>query len=255
MYKVLALSVVLLLSRFATASEPPQRVVSLDLCTDWLISQYADPTQVVGYSALSAHSGGPEGRTLMPLHDGHLESIIALKPDLVLVGQYNAWALRSRLKQLGLPVEILPLPTTLIEVDQQMQLVAKKLGHYERYVDYLSSTKPIEPHGETMLILGANGIATGIQTFENQLIEYAGWTNYITRPGYTEIDLEKVIAHPPSRLMTSSPDSAALANQIMENPIWYKVLNKKDIASTQYWAWQCPGPWTFQLVEQLKQWH
>jgi iron complex transport system substrate-binding protein len=48
--------------------------------------------------------------------------------------------------------------------------------------------------------------------------------------------------------MWSAPKSAALANQFAEHPVLKNVLHDRWV-STNYWYWQCPGPWTWELVE------
>lgn len=117
---MLRLAIALLIMLLALPSwvlaATPQRILSLDLCLDWLVAHHADRQNVAALSALQKRYPidwiGPE----WPLHDGSLESIYALRPDLVLVGQYAAVMLRQRLQSLGVRVEVLALPLTLQQV-------------------------------------------------------------------------------------------------------------------------------------------
>jgi iron complex transport system substrate-binding protein len=103
-------------------------------------------------------------------------------------------------------------------------------------------------------LLGSNGIGTGRDTFENEIINQAGWQNYLTAKGYIQLDLEQIASNPPDAILWSAPAKPALANRFAENPILkQRMLNAGELQSN-YWRWQCPGPWSWALIEQLKQW-
>ena len=252
---VLASWVVLLLSSLATASDRPERVISLDLCSDWLLAHYAEPSQILALSPLSASYKGPIDTTSYALHDGSLEQLISLNPDLIVVGQYNAWLLRERLTALGYPVNILALPQTLPAVDDQNATLLSWLAPTQQYEPQYQPAPPLAEDAPKLLKLGSNGIATGLDTFENQLLEQVGFRNYSAHSGYQAIDLEAIIASPPERLLIAAPQSPALANLVFEHPLWEQLLSPKQIYTSDDWRWQCPGPWTFELIEELRAWH
>ena len=79
----------------------PQRIVSLDLCTDWMLVRHADRAQVRALSPLHRQYPVAWIDAQWPVHDGTLEQLVSLRPDLVMVGQYNATLLRARLQALG----------------------------------------------------------------------------------------------------------------------------------------------------------
>ncbi len=194
--------------------------------------------------------------TRWPTHNGSLEEIIRLNPDLILAGEYNATLLRERLSASGLPVEILALPTSLSELVHYQQHFLQLIGKQNLY-----RPATIEPYvypdsdHSKILLLGANGIGTGRNTLENEILEYSGWTNYLEQEGYISLDLESLVLNPPDYLLWSAPNSAALANQFAEHPVLQKQVPKQRWLTTDYWYWQCPGPWTWELIEQLRQWN
>lgn len=234
------------------AAEPAQRIVSLDLCTDWMLVRYASPSQVLALSPLHRQYPVDWVTPDWPVHDGSLEMILELKPDLVITGEYNALMLRRRLSELGLRVEILALPQNLKEVDRYQQQFLRLLGQ-----SYMSSqhdsTEINSANAPRLLLLGANGIATGRNTFENDVLRQAGWQNYLTDQGYLRLDLEQVINDPPDAILWSSAPHAALANRFAEHPVLKKLIANEQWLQTDYWRWQCPGPWTLELTGQLKQ--
>ena len=209
----------------------PQRVVSLDLCSDWILGEHADKGQVAGLSAMGqrfdARYGPASG---WPSHDGSLEQVVALQPDLVLVGPYNASALRQSLQALGLlggdpsrAHPVLPMPALAADAPR-------------------------------LLVLGANGVGTGLQTFENEVIARAGWRNYLALPGYVRLDMEALVADPPDAILWAAPTSPAKANAFAGHRALLAVVPPPRWLKTDNWRWECPGPWTWSLVEQLQQW-
>ena len=230
-----------------------ERIISLDLCVDWLLTYYADSSQVQALSPLQQRFPLPVNNHTWPVHDGSLEQIVSLHPDLVLVGEFNALMLRSRLQRLGYQVEVLPLPRSLKEVqaylDSFLSLIDVPDALSGKGRSWLVLEEPVA--GPRLLLLGANGVGTGQQTFEDQILTQAGWQNYVTAIGYVRMDLEQLAMDPPDAILWSAPESAALANQFAQHPVLSLQIPESAWLTTDYWRWQCPGPWTYELIEQL----
>ncbi len=230
-----------------------QRIVSLDLCTDWMLARYAERHRVAALSPMHRKFAVPWMPTDWPIHDGTLETVLDLQPDLVITGQYNVPQMRSRLKALGVRVEVLPLPTTLAAVTEyEIRLLAALGLPAER----ASQPPPAHPSVEQqrLLLLGANGIGTGRGTFEDAILERAGWRNYLHDEGYLRLDLERLAVDPPEAVLWAAPEHPALANQFARHPVLRRTIPRERWLTTDYWRWQCPGPWTWELIEQLNRW-
>ena len=106
-----------------------------------------------------------------------------------------------------------------------------------------------------LLLLGSNGIGTGRDTFEHQIIEQAGWRNYLEASGHVALDLEQIAADPPDAILFAAAEHQALANRFAEHPVLRRSVPPTGWLTTDYWRWQCPGPWTWDLIKQLSQWH
>lgn len=278
------------------ATVSPQRIVSLDLCTDWILARHADATQVAALSPVNPPYQPKGLQRDWPRHDGTLERIIELKPDLIITGEYNAMTLRSRLKTLGFRVEILPLPTSLDGIRTYehlaLSLLNKPAGraHPGAAPRHPSETKgadetiaapnasvesanatPDAPTTTTtttrrhasnakaapaprLLLLGANGVGTGTNTFEHDVLTQAGWRNYLQAPGYQQLDLEQVVIDPPEAILWASTEGNALANAFSAHPALRNAIPPDRWLSTDYWRWQCPGPWTWDLIDGLHGW-
>ncbi len=232
----------------------PQRILSLDLCLDWLVAHHADRQNVAALSALQRRYPIDWIDSEWPLHDGSLESVYALRPDLVLVGQYAAVMLRKRLQSLGVRVEVLALPLTLEQVAAYERQFLRHLQLPEALAGEVPAPHPRPARPQRLLLLGSNGIGTGTGTLEHEILEHAGWSNYLTEPGYLRLDLERIVSDPPDAILWAAPAHRALANQFAEHPALARAVPPERWLATDYWRWQCPGPWTWDLIGQLHQW-
>lgn len=232
----------------------PSRVVSLDLCMDWALAQHAAPGQIAALSPMYRRYPRPDLDAGLPSHDGSLEGLVGLRPDLVLVGQYSALLLRERLRTLGVRVEVIALPTTLAGISAYERRILALLG--QDPARGLPPPAPRTPRRDAprLLLLGGNGIGTGRDTFEHQLIEQAGWRNYLTQPGHQRLDLEAIVADPPEAVLFAAPAAQALANGFAMHPALRRAIPAEAWLSTDYWRWQCPGAWMWRLTGQLNQW-
>ena len=77
----------------AAGAAPPERVVSINLCTDQLAMLLADPGQVVSVSRLATDplsSSMVEQARAYAANRGGAEQVFLMHPDLVLAGQYTS---------------------------------------------------------------------------------------------------------------------------------------------------------------------
>jgi iron complex transport system substrate-binding protein len=249
----IALLVFLIAPATFSQAPVPQRIVSLDLCTDWMLALHVDRKRVAALSPMQHVSQpfhpAPWMKDAWPSHDGSLESIALYKPDLVLTGQYSAIGLREQLRRLGFRVEVLPLPTTLEEVHNYERQFLTYAGLPPERASVVPPART--PGKKRLLLLGANSIGTGRGTFEDDLMTRSGWNNYLTEAGLVRLDLEQIARDPPDAVLWAAPSGAALANSFAEHPLWRSLNPPPHRLDTDYWRWQCPGPWSWELVQEL----
>ncbi|MBP9713846.1 MAG: hypothetical protein KBD60_09185 [Sterolibacterium sp.] len=254
----LILLLLLLASWSAQAAQPAQRILSLDMCTDWMLARHADRSQVLALSPLHRQFPVAWLDNSWPVHDGTLERIVELRPDRIIAGQYTAQQLRARLKTLGFQVDILMLPRTLADVVEYEQHFLRLIGKPVTLASRPPPPSPSPANGTQkhlrLLLLGANAIGTGHHTFEDGILERAGWINYLHGEGYLRLDLEAIVTDPPDAILWAAPGNQALANRFAEHPVLKQRVPPEHWLTTDYWRWQCPGPWTWELVEQLQGW-
>src|SRR5205085_3688901 len=115
--------------------DTPRRVVSFNICADQLVLALADPQQIAG---LSPYAADPmlsvlwqEGARFRRV-DWQAESVMPLKPDLVLVGSWDRPVTQRMLVRLGIRVERLDLVDDIATARAEIVRVAALLGHPER---------------------------------------------------------------------------------------------------------------------------
>lgn len=245
----LCVFLVLMLCSSLSAAEY-KKIISLDICSDWMLARYASRDQVVAMSPLLYQYPTTKKQQGWPTHDGSLEKILQLKPDLVITGEFNASVLRPRLKELGVHVETTILPRSITELQNYIQQFIDLIGSQSSLL-VVPDVKPTAADAPRLLLLNANANATGVGTLENELLQFAGWRNYVTQYGYGKIDLEQLVQEPPDAILWSAPSSPALANQLFEHPALKRAMLNKPVLVLDDRRWQCPGPWTWQQIETL----
>lgn len=113
------------------AAAPPERVVSVNLCTDQLAMLLAAPGQLISVSHLARDprsSAMAAEAAAFPTNAGRAEDVYLLAPDLVLAGSFTTPASVALLRRLGLRVETFPHATSLADVGAQLRQMGTLLG-------------------------------------------------------------------------------------------------------------------------------
>ncbi|HIU63771.1 MAG TPA: ABC transporter substrate-binding protein [Candidatus Avacidaminococcus intestinavium] len=117
-------------------ARPPERIVSLALRSDEILLEMVERKRIISLSKWAADPnvsnithlvGDLPCQTLLSE-----EHIIALKPDLVIVSQSQPYDLVYRLRSLGIPVFVCPLPRTVQDSKNMILELGNLLGVKER---------------------------------------------------------------------------------------------------------------------------
>jgi iron complex transport system substrate-binding protein len=204
---------------------PPQRVVSINLCADELLMALADPGQIV---ALSPYATDPElsfmaGEAKAFRHDAAAaETVVGLKPDLVLGGRYTKRATRDMLKRLGYRLVELDAADSIPASIAQIRTVAALVGHPERgealvarieaaaaAAEAASAARSFKP---TAVFYQRRGYTTGGDTLTSSLLALTGIVNEgAALAGRTGgfVRLERIVASHPDYLVVAAASQAA----------------------------------------------
>jgi iron complex transport system substrate-binding protein len=242
----------------AAGAAPPQRVASLNLCTDELLLLIADPRQIASVTHLAQNKAEtPLWRMArrFEMNDGSLLSVAARKPDLIIT---MGGGIRDRsgiAGRLGIKLLDLPFPQSLDDVDRSVSQVAKALGRGERGSQIrrrISLLRQAQPASRLDSIwLSGGGQSLGAQSLGAEWMRLAGLRQ---RPLKGDrVSLEAVLVRPPSMLVRSDYRSGqASANaRWLAHPLARRALERRSVR-TDGRVWTCMGPLMVPEIERLR---
>ena len=258
------------LGRSVVLKEAAQRVVSLAPSNTEILFAVGAGDQVVGRDEFSDYPaetasiqkvGGSMG-------EYSVESIVALKPDLVLAAEINSPELVKQLEDLGLTVYYLKNPKTLEEMYVNLEIVAQLMGQDPtKLTDSLKARvaavdekiMPLNSRPSVFYEIDATDPAKpytyGPGTFGDLLITRAGGSNIgseLTDP-YPQISLEQIVVSNPSIILLGDSLYGATAESVLARPGWETIeaVKSKQIFPIDDNLISRPGPRLVDGLEQL----
>lgn len=248
-------------------SDVPQRIVSLNLCTDQLLLQLVDLQRI---AALSHLSKDPRSSALyaqaegLPTVRGNTEEVLALKPDLVLVGTYTTRHTNAMLRKFGIPVVAIPGANSFDDVRKEIREVAKAVAEAPRgeqliaqFDQRLARLRASAPkHRKTAMRYSAGGYTAGSNTLYDSIFEAAGFINGAKNAnvkGYGRLPMERLIEQKPDVILGSDykPETPTQGNRMLSHPAIQGlharslVLSSRDIV--------CGGIWNLEAAQKLRE--
>jgi len=250
------------------AAERPQRVVSINLCSDQLLLMLADADQVASVSQLALEplsSFVAKQAQGYPINHARAEEVIALQPDLVLATSHDNPRLLTTLTNLGYRVEKLPPANDLRQIIRNIRQLAALLQQsargealihtlQQRIGDTDETSPELRP---TTLFYQPRGYTSGQQTLQDEALRLAGWRNLAAEQGiqgYAQVDLERLLRWQPQRIFTSTYDGSgnSLAERQLLHPALSRQLAGQPLQNIPYRYWICPGPMLADAVDLLR---
>ena len=196
-------------------SGAPERVVSMNLCTDQVALMLAAPGQLVSVTQVSADplsSVMADRLEGYHLNAGRAEEIYALSPDLVLANEWSDPVAVGLLRGLGIEVIQYPVIERLDQIAGFVRDVGAVLGREEaaealaREVETrLAALPPPGDKGPLAAVFFANGYTLGAGTLSHDIVTRAGFQNLAERLGRSgggAVSLEELVMHGPDLIVT-----------------------------------------------------
>lgn len=247
----------------APAPAAPQRIVSLNPCTDAILAEVADPAQI---AALSSYSSDPAGSSMdlalarrFPAVDGTMEEVIALRPDLVVGSTFISPAARAAYARLGLRYEGFGITPRVADSIAQIRTLAALTGHPERgealvarIEAALAANKAPPGAPVAAVVWQSGGIVPGADTLISELLTRTGFVNAAAAQGMHQADvlgLERMLAAPP-RVIFAAGNPASNEDRMLGHPALdsLKDTRKARIAPALLW---CGGPTIVRAAQHL----
>ena len=232
----------------AVAQPPPQRVASLNLCTDELLLMLAAPRQIASVTHLAQQSAETPLWRQARRHrrnDGSLVSIAALKPDLVLTmggGARDRGRIAARLRMRTLD---LPYPQSIADIERSVARVAAALGRGQagrQMLARIASLKRTAPRRTVDSIwLGGGGRSVAATGLAAEWMRLAGLRQ---RPLTGDrVTLEQLLVAPPALLLRSDYRAGQYSSEQrwLAHPLAARAKASRTLA-TDGRRWTCMGP-------------
>lgn len=250
----------------AAAETPPQRVLSMNLCTDQLAMLLAAPGQLVSVSYMA---GDPRASAMADqaaahaVNYGRAEDIFLMQPDLVLAGSFTTPATVAMLRRLGKRVEVFKPAYSLDEVRGNLRRMGEVLGRgpeaeaaIARFDADLAALRTGGAPYLRAAIYAANGYSAGPDSLSGDIITAAGFVNL-----GTELGLGVGGRVPLEILMLAEPDLVLTARRYRGNSRGEDLLDHPGLAALKARRasgiildreWICGTPHILRAIAQLQ---
>lgn len=255
-----------LLAILPARAQPPQRIVSMNLCTDQMALLLAGPERIVSISFLGADPAESPLADLakhIPINHGLAEEVIAAKPDLVLAGRYTTGFAKTMLRRLNYPLIEIESPETIAGIHSTLTDLGKALGTEDRAAELLADmdrrlAAVAAPSGRygSAIIFDANGFTVGRPGLADEVMTLTGLINKAPALGigaYGQVPLETMLAARPDRIiyLIYRPGVPSIASATMEHPALKHGMGGRKTLSVPGRLLTCGTPMVAEAAERL----
>ncbi len=259
----------LLLGLAPPSGAAPQRVVSMNLCTDQLAMLLAAPGQLHSVSSVALDpyaSAMADTAGQYRINTGRAEQIYAMAPDMVLAGEYSARDTVALLRRLGIEVVEFGIAHSLEDVRARILQMGAALGReaaaqrmVARFDADLAQLRegqagPPGPGAPRAALYTANGYTSGDASLSGDILAAAGFRNAPAEAGYGwgRLPLEVLAMLDPDLVITTRRyPSGSRAEEIMDHPVIARLRSRAQSAAISDQDWICGTPFALRAVARL----
>lgn len=251
------------------SAEEPQRIVSLNLCTDAMLLELVEPARIASLTYMSHdpdYAAWVEEARDLPTNHGLIEEILPLNTDLILAGSFSARPTVQLLQKLGYRVALFDPVSGIDGYREDLRHLAALLGAEERaerlLVDLDRRMSALAPppalERPLAMVYGANGFTAGRGSLIDDLLQQAGLRNLATELGIGmvgRLSLEEVLLATPEVLIVGEyrPEEPARAQQLLRHRALQALMaqpGRRLVTIPAHW-WNCPGRHMLDALERL----
>jgi iron complex transport system substrate-binding protein len=209
----------------AQAAPKPQRILSMNQCTDLLLLQLVPKARIAGVTYLARNGSAalfPGAADGIAVNYGTPEDIIKFRPDLILAGDFSLAVTRRLAHEVGAPLVEVKSTRSFDDVRQNLREVGAAVGEpgraeaLIRQMDAdLAAARARAPRQPTRVVVWDGGATVpGTDTFADRIVRAAGARNIAAEPGglYTSFDVERLLQANPKALLVGDGDRPLLQN-------------------------------------------
>ncbi len=236
----------------ASAAAAGPRVVSLDQCADQFVLALAPRGDIaaLSYRARQPDSYLRASASGLPLRRADLESVLAVRPAVVVREWGGDAQMAGRLASLGVTVVGIDDAADFAGVRANIRRVAAALGRGPQGETLIAGmdTKLAAAggagRGRRLLYLTSGGFTAGRGTLVAAMIQAAGYANAASAPGFEPVSLERLALEPPDAVALGFFDPASVRTQhwsLASSPVLNRTLKGRVAASLPADILGCPA--------------
>jgi len=254
----------------ANAQTHPQRIVSMNLCTDELLMRIVDPSRIASITYLStqpinAPLGLGDVASKLKINHGLAEEVLMQKPDLILAGRFTASTATALLRRLGHNVVLFDPENTLDDMRANIRKLGEAVGEQERaeqviteFDAKLTALQAQIPPGEQPIYaeIGVNNFIAGDNTLYTHIVNAAGYRTLgqaLGFQGFRNVPLEQIISVKPALISTATPwtNPPSMSTMALRHPALRALVEKTPQVNIPERYTTCGAPSVLGAVEIL----
>ncbi|WP_162784699.1 ABC transporter substrate-binding protein [Paracoccus suum] len=235
----------------------PQRVVSINLCTDQLALMLAAPGQLASVTAFAQdprQSAMADAARALPANHARAEEVYLLRPDLVLASDFTSPASLAMLRRLGLRVEAFPAATSLADVDAAIGQMGRALGRQDAAAtmqarfraDLAALRADIPARPPRSALYEPNGYSPGPQSLAGEITAAAGFSDIAAEAGLPyggTLPLEQLVMLAPEAIISPGPaPGTSRGYELLQHPALRNLRARGIPMPRSDSDWGCAAP-------------
>jgi iron complex transport system substrate-binding protein len=254
--------------RAETPAAVPQRIASLNLCTDSMLLEIASVAAIVSVTHVARDPAmcplHARARRVAHVNHGLVEEIVPLAPDLVLTGPTTPAATGALLMRLGYRVEHVGTIASLGDYRAALLRIGRLLARtpeatalLARLEARISALRGGARRPDSALLVGANGYVPGPDALADDLLAVAGLRDQARLIGLAAggfLSLEALVLARPEWLLLGTDGGArpALAGEFLRHPVLHKAgVARLGVVELPESHWNCGGEFFGDALAQL----
>ena len=254
---ILGATIATLLFALPAHAAPPQRVVSLNVCTDQILVDLVPKARIAAVTHLAADatiSAAPEKFADLSASHGSAEDVLARDPDLIIASAYSTPATVDLLTRLGRRVVVVPFPENIAGVRAAIMQIAvaaeaddagaKLIADFDARIARVRARPLPSEQRPTALVYQVNNYVAGRGTLIDEALEIAGFRNggaALRHVASGQTSLESILAAPPDVLVLATrPDTyKTVVGDNLRHPALSRLMQHLPSLVLPWPLWLC----------------
>lgn len=248
------------------AAEKPQRIASLNLCTDQMLMMLVEPERIASISFLSLQDERtpPELRDVansLAVNHGLAEEVLLQRPDLVLAGTYAARPAVGLLRRMGVQVEDFAPEMSFDDMRANLLRMGELVGErdkaeaiiagFDAEMAALRARASATDEMPVFADIDVNNWLAGSGTLSAEIVNAGGYRTLAETlgvVGHQNVPLEVLVTTDPDLMALETPwsDPPSLATNGLQHPALRRMARERDVIDMPERFTICATPYSLE---------